>query len=184
MHADGPRAVGPHGKPVEASAGTTASDVGAMRETFLQYLNSTWLLGELVPCVPKLKVTSRCGAREGDTDCNALSVLSQGRVLRGRRPTDLSCTWYGLSKSVLALCVKLRSWPGTAHNRCASATSAVRPIGPDSALRALSLASKAAPRLETLQMLWHHPAAPPDRHQQSPSRETRSDWHQRCQRQC
>ena len=28
MHADGPRAVGPHGKPVEASAGTTASDVG------------------------------------------------------------------------------------------------------------------------------------------------------------
>ena len=27
MHADGPRAVGPHGKPVEASAGTTASDV-------------------------------------------------------------------------------------------------------------------------------------------------------------
>lgn len=33
MHADGPRAVGPHGKPVEASAGTTASDVGAMRET-------------------------------------------------------------------------------------------------------------------------------------------------------
>ena len=31
MHADGPRAVGPHGKPVEASAGTTASDVGAMR---------------------------------------------------------------------------------------------------------------------------------------------------------
>ena len=50
MHADGPRAVGPHGKPVEASASTTASDVGAMRETFLQYLNSTWLLGELVPC--------------------------------------------------------------------------------------------------------------------------------------
>ena len=33
MHADGPRAVGPHGKPVEASAGTTASDVGAMRES-------------------------------------------------------------------------------------------------------------------------------------------------------
>ena len=31
MHADGPRAVGPHGKPVEASTGTTASDVGAMR---------------------------------------------------------------------------------------------------------------------------------------------------------
>ena len=31
MHTDGPRAVGPHGKPVEASAGTTASDVGAMR---------------------------------------------------------------------------------------------------------------------------------------------------------
>ena len=28
MHADGPRAVGPHGKPVEASTGTTASDVG------------------------------------------------------------------------------------------------------------------------------------------------------------
>ena len=28
MHADGPRAVGPHGKPVEASASTTASDVG------------------------------------------------------------------------------------------------------------------------------------------------------------
>ena len=28
MHADGPRAVGPHGKPVEASAGSTASDVG------------------------------------------------------------------------------------------------------------------------------------------------------------
>ena len=33
MHTDGPRAVGPHGKPVEASAGTTASDVGAMRES-------------------------------------------------------------------------------------------------------------------------------------------------------
>ena len=28
MHAVGPRAVGPHGKPVEASASTTASDVG------------------------------------------------------------------------------------------------------------------------------------------------------------
>ena len=39
MHADGPRAVGPHGKPVEASAGTTASDVGAMRGSSSQYLN-------------------------------------------------------------------------------------------------------------------------------------------------
>lgn len=39
MHADGPRAVGPHGKPVEASASTTASDVGAMRESASQYLN-------------------------------------------------------------------------------------------------------------------------------------------------
>ena len=38
MHADGPRAVGPHGKPVEASASTTASDVGAMRESASQYL--------------------------------------------------------------------------------------------------------------------------------------------------
>ena len=36
MHADGPRAVGPHGKPVEASASTTASDVGAMRESASQ----------------------------------------------------------------------------------------------------------------------------------------------------
>ena len=39
MHADGPRAVGPHGKPVEASGGTTADDVGAMRESASQYLN-------------------------------------------------------------------------------------------------------------------------------------------------
>ena len=39
MHADGPRAVGPHGKPVEASASTTASDVGAMLESASQYLN-------------------------------------------------------------------------------------------------------------------------------------------------
>ena len=39
MHADGPRAVGPHGKPVEASAGTTASDVGAMRESASNNLN-------------------------------------------------------------------------------------------------------------------------------------------------
>ena len=38
MHADGPRAVGPHGKPVEASGGTTADDVGAMRESASQYL--------------------------------------------------------------------------------------------------------------------------------------------------
>ena len=36
MHADGPRAVGPHGKPVEASGGTTASDVGAMRPAACQ----------------------------------------------------------------------------------------------------------------------------------------------------
>ena len=40
MHTDGPRAVGPHGKPVEASASTTASDVGAMRGSASQYLNT------------------------------------------------------------------------------------------------------------------------------------------------
>ena len=33
MHADGPRAVGPHGKPVEASASTAASDVGDIWKT-------------------------------------------------------------------------------------------------------------------------------------------------------
>ena len=44
MHADGPRAVGPHGKPVEASGGTTtADDVGAMRESASQYLKGTEL---------------------------------------------------------------------------------------------------------------------------------------------
>ena len=53
MHADGPRAVGPHGKPVEASAGTTASDVGAMRESASNNLKSKkasdvrmWLIQE------------------------------------------------------------------------------------------------------------------------------------------
>ena len=46
MHADGPRAVGPHGKPVEASAGTTASDVGAMRKSASQNLNPKGLRRE------------------------------------------------------------------------------------------------------------------------------------------
>ena len=40
MHADGPRAVGPHGKPVEASAGTTASDVGDIWKSVSKTLNS------------------------------------------------------------------------------------------------------------------------------------------------
>ena len=39
MHADGPRAVGPHGKPVEASAGTTASDVGDIWKSDSKNLN-------------------------------------------------------------------------------------------------------------------------------------------------
>ena len=39
MHADGPRAVGPHGKPVEASAGTTASDVGDIWKSVSKNLN-------------------------------------------------------------------------------------------------------------------------------------------------
>ena len=43
MHADGPRAVGPHGKPVEASAGTTASDVGAMRGSSSNNLNNDFI---------------------------------------------------------------------------------------------------------------------------------------------
>ena len=38
MHADGPRAVGPHGKPVEASASTTASDVGDIWKSDSKYL--------------------------------------------------------------------------------------------------------------------------------------------------
>ena len=39
MHADGPRAVGPHGKAVEASAGTTASDVGDIWKSVSKNLN-------------------------------------------------------------------------------------------------------------------------------------------------
>ena len=39
MHADGPRAVGPHGKPVEASASTTASDVGDIWKSVSKNLN-------------------------------------------------------------------------------------------------------------------------------------------------
>ena len=38
MHADGPRAVGHHGKPVEASASTTASDVGDIWKSDSKYL--------------------------------------------------------------------------------------------------------------------------------------------------
>ena len=41
MHADGPRAVGPHGKPVEASGGTTASDVGDIWKTVSKNLKLT-----------------------------------------------------------------------------------------------------------------------------------------------
>ena len=39
MHTDGPSAVGPHGKPVEASASTTASDVGDIWKSVSKNLN-------------------------------------------------------------------------------------------------------------------------------------------------
>ena len=35
MHADGPRAVGPHGKPVEASASTTAAKSAKKKKNHL-----------------------------------------------------------------------------------------------------------------------------------------------------
>ena len=41
MHADGPRAVGPHGNPVEASASTTASDVGDIWKSDSKNLNKS-----------------------------------------------------------------------------------------------------------------------------------------------
>ena len=46
MHADGPRAVGPHGKPVEASAGTTASDVGDIWKSVSKNLNTRRKMNE------------------------------------------------------------------------------------------------------------------------------------------
>ena len=46
MHADGPRAVGPHGKPVEASASTTASDVGDIWKSVSKNLNTRRKMNE------------------------------------------------------------------------------------------------------------------------------------------
>ena len=62
MHADGPRAVGPHGKPVEASAGTTASDVGDIWKSVSKNLNLT---GKLVLTGGRLQCSWRCPLTNG-----------------------------------------------------------------------------------------------------------------------
>ena len=49
MHADGPRAVGPHGKPVEASASTTASDVGDIWKSVSKNLNPGFTILPRIP---------------------------------------------------------------------------------------------------------------------------------------
>ena len=50
MHADGPRAVGPHGKPVEASAGTTASDVGDIWKSVSKNLKESKIVTTCANC--------------------------------------------------------------------------------------------------------------------------------------
>ena len=65
MHADGPRAVGPHGKPVEASASTTAN-----------YVGDIWRCGEAFQTKKK---TYKNGAFLGAADQLALAAAASAK---------------------------------------------------------------------------------------------------------
>ena len=72
MHVDGPRAVGPHGKPVEASASTTASDVGDIWKSVSKNLKNR-----------RCALSQRCKSRRL---AHARSI-HDGRLAARHRPT-------------------------------------------------------------------------------------------------